>query len=179
MVIAKALWLFNIWQEYLENLVISVMWALGKVGNSRDANHMSLKFRSNLPLYIWVHLSLAKQALLFLKGKSTETYLTEKAAKVGCTSKARKTNIWSYKCKWIKSTWMKIPLKYIQLYEICIGFLLAWHSRKLIWYDWNIKNVARFNGSSDLCWKNGILLQGRILVVERASVHFFLWALQL
>lgn len=45
MVIAKVLWLLNIWQEYLENLVISVMWVLGKGGNSRHANHVSFKLQ--------------------------------------------------------------------------------------------------------------------------------------
>lgn len=40
---SKVLWLFNIWQDYLENLVISAMRVLGKGGNSIYANHMSFK----------------------------------------------------------------------------------------------------------------------------------------
>lgn len=51
MVIAKALWLFNIWQEYLENLVISVTWALGKDGNSKYANH---KFQVTDQIYLCI-----------------------------------------------------------------------------------------------------------------------------
>lgn len=51
MVIAKGLWLFNIWQEYLENLVISVTWALGKGGNSKYANH---KFQVTDQIYLCI-----------------------------------------------------------------------------------------------------------------------------
>lgn len=133
MVIAKALCLFSIWRDNLVNLVILVMWVLGKGGNSRYANHMSLDFQiTSKPLHIWVYLPLAKQVLLLLKGKSTETYLMGRQLKLVVCQNTHKTKIWWYKCKWIKSTCMKIPLKYTKLYEICIGFFLAWHGRKLI-----------------------------------------------
>lgn len=53
MVIAKALCLFSIWRDNLVNLVILVMWVLGKGGNSRYANHMSLDFQiTSKPLHI-------------------------------------------------------------------------------------------------------------------------------